>query len=1017
MAPPSPRSSGVSRGRTYTTAPRSCPPNTDASPDTTHSITCAPDSLLSRLEAVDKFALYGRQHAHVDHLSGIEEDTTITLQSTMLLQEDGQLAAKLDDVMYLVDGLLKPVKTPRARLAQTRSILELVQLVQDPQILQALELSSQRRSIQNKLKLLLLRLKDTTDEMSRLSLAVLVYFLSKSAAAEDYFDDQVLAAIVHALKQEQGGEQVEKKSTEVSDATSLKKCLKRKQNTKKSVKPETLETSTTQVLDECCRMQLDEILQGHEVFYAGDELQVSVVSTLCAALHNLMQLNGPSSSSTRVSQRCQQPDDATEDSFQRIRARKRQLLRNGGLDVLAVDLANQVYALQALLPSTSTQEISVECARCLHDMNMVLRVFDQATFLTEEVQQYVSKQRNCFVVLLKLTQLLGELSWGVEARKRWEAELSRMALAVEVLLSALRVLLNLTHHNNEAASHVHALGGMQLLVNTFSRLWGEITAMGKHSTQKKWEFDACLLLLSVMVNSIELSEENRDALAESQVALSRDDGAMTLQAGCGLFVRFFMATLESFKHLIDVPDAQDAGGAFSVEESDDWSPEDVLLGGCTSLLLGYLMKDSTANSTAVLEAMPDGSPRLLLRSLGVFVAFHSQLGALTPEVAKSVLLIEKVLKSCEESESGTVESEVLETIAAKAVPGVREQQHADTIAAAKSQETDVDFSSTLSTEDLVKSQRSEVPPRGLRPRAMKNLCSNLDDSDEDNEQVQEEEAMLKGPQTSLEVGMRTPPRSPGRKLPRVKFLVKTPVSAAKGKRECRSSPIAVLPDGSLSSPVVARLLKRTRQLVEEFDAEFGQMSQSSPAKKNRNTSERGAATEKPPSLGMVFTMDVTCRDNGSDGLALSQDIGEEKATNNGVVASQEVRTAVSLKRKVKPTRDPSVKSAIASFDLFPSSTPPSTPLRVKKGTALLQTPTRAGRSPDVYRQSPSLNLTPTKASPSTPLRMKKTSKLLKTPTRNGLKESPMSVGQHRRKAKAVRAPTCTGASSIFDFME
>ncbi|KAF1793078.1 Wings apart-like protein [Phytophthora cactorum] len=645
----------------------------------------------------------------------------------MLLQEDGQLAAKLDDVMYLVDGLLKPVKTPRARLAQTRSILELVQLVQDPQILQALELSSQRRSIQNKLKLLLLRLKDTTDEMSRLSLAVL-----------DYFDDQVLDAIVHALKQEQGGEQVEKKSTEVSDATSLKKCLKRKQNTKKSVKPETLETSTT---------QLDEILQGHEVFYAGDELQVSVVSTLCAALHNLMQLNGPSSSSTRVSQRCQQPDDATEDSFQRIRARKRQLLRNGGLDVLAVDLANQVYALQALLPSTSTQEISVE-------------FFDQATFLTEEVQQYVSKQRNCFVVLLKLTQLLGELSWGVEARKRWEAELSRMALAVEVLLSALRVLLNLTHHNSEAASHVHALGGMQLLVNTFSRLWGEITAMGKHSTQKKWEFDACLLLLSVMVNSIELSEENRDALAESQVALSRDDGAMTLQAGCGLFVRFFMATLESFKHLIDVPDAQDAGGAFSVEESDDWSPEDVLLGGCTSLLLGYLMKDSTANSTAVLEAMPDGSPRLLLRSLGVFVAFHSQLGALTPEVAKSVLLIEKVLKSCEESESGTVESEVLETIAAKAVPGVREQQHADTIAAAKSQETDVDFSSTLSTEDLVKSQRSEVPPRGLRPRAMKNLCSNLDDSDEDNEQVQEEEAMLKGPQTSLEVGMRTPPRSP-----------------------------------------------------------------------------------------------------------------------------------------------------------------------------------------------------------------------------------------------------------------
>ncbi|ETO72078.1 hypothetical protein F444_11694, partial [Phytophthora nicotianae P1976] len=83
--------------------------------------------------------------------------------------EDGQLAAKLDDVVYLIDGLLKPVRTPRARLAQTRSVLELVHLVLDPHILQAVELSSQRLNVRNKLKLLLVRLKDTSDEMSRLS--------------------------------------------------------------------------------------------------------------------------------------------------------------------------------------------------------------------------------------------------------------------------------------------------------------------------------------------------------------------------------------------------------------------------------------------------------------------------------------------------------------------------------------------------------------------------------------------------------------------------------------------------------------------------------------------------------------------------------------------------------------------------------------------------------------------------------------------------------------------------------
>ncbi|ETN10569.1 hypothetical protein PPTG_10678 [Phytophthora nicotianae INRA-310] len=180
---------------------------------------------------------------------------------------------------------------------------------------------------------------------------------------------------------------------------------------------------------------------------------------------------------------------------------------------------------------------------------------------------------------------------------------------------------------------------MQLLVNAFSQAWGVMeTHKLQSSTQKKNEFDSCLLLLSVMVNSIELSEENRDTLAAS----SCGGGAMPAQAGCDLFAQFFT---ESYQHLIDRPEALGTSGAFSGEDSDDWSPEDVILGGCTSLVLGYLMRGSAANSTAVLRAMPDGSPRLLLRALAVFAAFHSQIGALTPEVAKSVLLIEKVLKA------------------------------------------------------------------------------------------------------------------------------------------------------------------------------------------------------------------------------------------------------------------------------------------------------------------------------------------------------------------------------------
>ncbi|KAG7388029.1 hypothetical protein PHYPSEUDO_013281 [Phytophthora pseudosyringae] len=1086
MAPSSPRSVRPPRGPPCLVAPRSSPQDADASPDTPRSLPPGPDPLLSRLEAVDrdaarrKFALYGRQHAHVDHLSGADQDKTIVLQSTMLLQEDGLLAARLDDVTYLLDGLLEPATMQRGRLAQTRSVLELTQLLQDPQILQAVELSSQRRRIQSRVKeLLVSKLGEAEGEASRVSLAVLVYFLSGSS--EEYFDDTVLDAVVHALKQEvEKGEKIqehgEMKRAVVADVVTQravtkkkKTCLTRKQpgktgasaveERKVSAARSTIAESTAQVLDDFCRMRLDELLNDHTEFYVDGELQISVVGTLCAALHNLLQVDGSSSNSSAgltqrpQHQRSAQLGDAADDTFQRIRARKRQLLRNGGLDILMRGLAKQLSVLEVLLPSTHAKEVTVECAHSLHHVGMLLCVFDQVTFLTMDVQQYISKQRHFFGLLLKLTRLLSELSWGAHAPKRWEAEPMRVAQTVEVLLSGLRVLINLTHHSTEAASHVHALDGMQLLANAFSQLRCMATPPAiaeKHSpAQDKWEFDSSLLLLSVIVNSIEFSDENRDALARAslyQEESSRDNDAMTSQArlrACDLFMRFFLAKLQSYKHLIDVTEAQGANGAISIEEEgDDWNPEDVILGGCTSLLLGYLMKGSTANTAVILESLPDSSPRLLLRALGVFVALHSQIGALTPEVAKSVLNVEKVLKSCQGRQFIAEESGLLEE-----VTGVYERQHdvpINTSPATKSEETDVDLSSTMSIEDSAESQTRHVSPP-LRPRSLKNVCSYLDDSDEDtvpHVQVQDNAAGSKANRRlgshcqafGMRSPTRTPLRSPGKKRTRENSAMKTPpVSQTSGKspmRACRSSPFAVLPDGSLSSPVVARLLKRTRQLVDEFDAEFAKSTPSTPMKMNRRTENGTTATEKSPSPRIVLTTDVTCRYNGSDGLDLTQDIGKDNSTNvgtKGVVIDQEILSAGASKRRKKPTRDPdtSTKRAIvhqgSSFDFVSSNTSPSTSLCMKKSSVLLQTPTRAGPSPGLYRQSPSLNLTPTKSSPSTPMRMKTSSGLLRTPTRNdrpaSVKESPTSASPHRRKAKTVRVPASTRASSIFDFTD
>ncbi|CAH0473872.1 unnamed protein product [Peronospora belbahrii] len=1052
--------------------------NDDVSNDTAHNVCTSLDSLQSRLEVVDrdtirrKFARYSRQHAHVDDLSGINRYNSVLLQSSMLLQEDGALAARLDDVIYLLDGLLGHVKTRKGHLAPTCSVLELIQLLQDPRILQAVELSCQRRQIQSKMKeLLLTKLIQSTeagDEMFRISLAVLVYILSRSSNADEYFDYNVLDAVVCAIKQEvtrdetkgtqeQAENVVETKPASVTESTQQsrllgKKRLKRKQSSwQQTLKPKnTVDVFSraekvslvgptlvkVHILDESCWAKLDEQLRDHESFYVEDKLHVSVISALSAALHILLQVGGCSLSfsSNRAQQYQREVNaqldgavkDAAEDAFQLIRARKCQLVRNGAIDVLVCSLAQLLNGVEALLPSTSVREITLECAYLFNSVSMLLGVFDQVTYLALDVQRYISKRKDLFALLLKLIQLLSELSWGMHARKRWEIEFTRMSLAVEVLLAALRVLTNLTHHNLKAASHVFALGGMQLLPSSFFQLRSLVATAKKppmsSSVTSKWEFDACLLLLSVMLNSIEFSEENRDALASASIC--------QVESVCDafdLFTRFFLAKLQSYKHLIDLTETQGASGAILMEDKgDDWNPEDVILGGLR------------VNAARIFD---EGLPGQF-----VFAAFHSQIDALTPDVAQSILHVEDVLKSCEGNGFETYKRCLTPGVDAKAYPGVFAWQYdfsmsSDSILAARSEEAGINFNSVL-TEKFVQCESSGILPSSLQVRTLKNVCFDLDDSDEDHEpqgQIRDNVLATKAARASSQnlqaieilVPAHTLPRTPCRKQAQLEFSVEASPAlqtrTMSPSHASRSTPTAVRPDGSLSSPVVARLLKRTRELVEEFDVEFATLNCSiRETKVENNTTKRVDSARSPD---MTLTMTVSCDDCGSERLDLSQNVRAENCnvieTTNKIAEELDDRVGMSFKRKTKSARnsDGMAKSSIghesSSFEYTPAEALSSTPLRTQQSKALLRTPTRDRCSPGFYRSSPSLNLTPTKTTPSTPLWLRKSAGLLQASMKSDHSYKPsqsrLLVSPRHRKARKARVPASARSSSIFDF--
>lgn len=78
------------------------------------------------------------------------------------------------------------------------------------------------------------------------------------------------------------------------------------------------------------------------------------------------------------------------------------------------------------------------------------------------------------------------------------------------------------------------------------------------------------------------------------------------------------------------------GALPSVEEAHSQSmcmlqAEHLVLAAYTSLLLGCLMRDCSANRHEVLNALPDHSPRPIIRVLKAFLAFQKQVsGGTTP---------------------------------------------------------------------------------------------------------------------------------------------------------------------------------------------------------------------------------------------------------------------------------------------------------------------------------------------------------------------------------------------------
>jgi hypothetical protein len=851
--------------------------------------------------------------------------------------------------------------------------------------------------------------------------------------------------------------------------------------------------------DAAVRSRLHALVDGDPTLVVvSNHLCLSAADVLCATLHNLLQIENPVNNEVRAPQDAnfasrlgdrdgksssrelsphsprEQPEamvsldqrrHGVHEAFKTTRNRKAWLVRSGALNTLLQALQLRLSPLVDVVQPQSSNICSLkeECDPAdikiqqfaLHRLSAVLQVLEQAAFFARNVQHRLSTSRELFAMLLGVVQVLGDICWG--SNVLWTSSSIRecATVAVEVFLAAMRLLINLTHQNAAADAHISSLNGMRVLFDMFCHLWylredagigtsrsaqavAEPSSPTRQSVmiEEKLVFDAYLLLLSGMVNCVENSKENRGALSQLTPAAPMTIRGEVPASVCSILTQFFLDKVQSYKTLIDGSSKTcGADGGINESEDTDWSPDDVILGGCSALLLGCLMSNSSDNVDAVLAHLPGGSPRLLLRALAVFVALHAQIGALTPEVAASVLRVETalnrvMLQTPIQPRRWRVQPPLADEMTTHEFTRPSEQEEDSAKTTTPSQ---LDIISPNRATRIVHSKPSDVSPSSARAaQRRRNLCASLSDSDEESGTHSKQESIVmsavidssdggrqldEATSASAEVASgsamqtwsspvpKSPPRSrcSNRSSPS-SFRTPSPNRRQRTPKSSERQHFRASGGVASASSTSRRLLKEARNLIEDLDAELARSG--------------GPPVSSPSFHPRMQSSFSTCETSLASGSSeqWSRDRDEDSNSERAIAGTTEVAAC-------------RVLELVGSKDtpVFAKTTEKK---RKRKDYRLPTSPFRHVRHPpssgdlrsgvsSIFQQlattnSEDLPSTPehsTEAAHSTPLRHQQPMSAIR------IDQSPTSASHTRRKLKGVRVAPPPLAAAIFNFDE
>ncbi|KAK4770006.1 hypothetical protein SAY87_030538 [Trapa incisa] len=237
------------------------------------------------------------------------------------------------------------------------------------------------------------------------------------------------------------------------------------------------------------------------------------------------------------------------------------------------------------------------------------------------------------------------------------------SLLADCLLTAVKVLMNLTNDNIVGCQQIAASGGLEAMASIIAAHFPyfssstsslfppcEIEEYGvniqfgnqkdNHLTDQ--ELDFLVAILGLLVNLVEKDENNRFRLARASVTVndSCSDSEEQKEA-IPLFCSIFLS------HRGDTKISGEENGQpwdpETIMEQGQKEAEKMIVEAYAALLLAFLSTESKRTREAIAACLPNHNLGILVPVLERFVAFHLTLDMMTPETHKAV---SEVIESC-----------------------------------------------------------------------------------------------------------------------------------------------------------------------------------------------------------------------------------------------------------------------------------------------------------------------------------------------------------------------------------